>query len=435
MIALLAALAAAGPAPADTSFSYKVGAVQVIQEVDTSTRLVAVGVYLLGGTSLLTPTTAGVEDLFLHAAARGTRSYPRGVARALARTGSELGFDVREDWSAVWIQGFAADFDSSWAVVGDLIVHPTLTDTTVELSRALLLSAAQIRYDDPEERIQAMAESVMFAGHPYAVDPRGNPTSLGRLTAADVRNFQQRELVASRLLVVVVGNVAQAHVTALLQNTLGALPAGSYHWSLPPALPYREEGRTRPWIVQNRPLPTTYLLGYCTGPTPTDPGYWPFRILNSIYSGYLGDIRDKGLSYAVSAPFLDRALPVGGFQMSTSTPDQAFDMALSDLKDLTQITSDDDASGAEDMERTFAWIRQTRRQFMAGLREEQSSVLGAVDVLARAQLYYGDFRKTGAFLPGANAFDGRNLGNAASLCRSRLQYAFLGDTARMHGKW
>ena len=450
MTALLAALLAAppaarapapAPAPAsiggsgDTAFTYLVGGIRVIQQVDTSTRLVAVGVYLLGGTRLLTPMTAGIEELFLDAAARGSKAYPRGRGiRALARTGTIETFAVDEDWTAVWLQGFAADIDSSWAVLADELVNPTLSDTLVGLARDGLLAAARTRYQDPEQRIRALAESVMFAGHPYAVDPRGNPTSLDALTAADVRTFDRTELVGSRLMVVVVGDVTREHLTALIQSTLGTLPVGSYHWSLPPELPYRE-GRAA-WIVENRPLPTTYLLGYCTGPQPSQPTYWPFRIAISIYSGWLsGSIRGQGLSYEAYAPFLDRALPVGGFAMSTSAPDRAFPLAMQALNDLSELQIGSDETTDESDQRWWWFARQVRHDYLNDLRDAQSTVLGTVDVLARAQLFFGDYRKVGALTPGASAFDDRSLANAAALCRSRLQYAYLGDSTKMHGKW
>lgn len=442
MIPLLAVLVTTSlPAPsepgdrADTAFTYMVGGVRVIQQIDTSTRLAAVGVYLLGGTTLLTPMTAGIENLFLDAAARGSKAYPRGMGTvALARTGARETFAMEEDWTAIWLQGFAEDIDSSWAVLADELVRPTLSDTLVALARDGLLAAARARYEDPEQRIKALAESVMFAGHPYAVDPRGNPTSLSALSADDVRNFDRTELVGSRLMVVVVGNVTKEHLTALVQSTLGSLPIGSYHWSLPPALPYRE-GKPG-WTVEHRPLPTTYLLGYCTGPQPSEPLYWPFRIANSLYSGWLGgSIRGEGLSYEAYAPFLDRALPVGGFAMSTSAPDKAFPLAIEALNDLSELQIGSEETTDESGQRWFWYSRQVRRDYLNDLRDAQSTVLGTVEVLARAQLFFGNYRKVGALLPNSGAFNDRALANAAALCKSRIQYAYLGDTTRMRGKW
>ena len=94
MIPLLAALLAGMP-PADSTVAYTVNGVRVIQRIDTTTKLMAVGVYFLGGTRILTPATAGIEDLFFHAAGRGSKKYPVGAGtKALARTGSFFSLSV-----------------------------------------------------------------------------------------------------------------------------------------------------------------------------------------------------------------------------------------------------------------------------------------------------------------------------------------------------
>ena len=435
MIPLVAFLLAGAP-PADSTIAYTVNGVQVIQHIDTATRLVAVGVYFLGGTRILTPADAGIEDLYFRAAARGSKSYPNGKGtRVLAGTGSFLWRDVREDWTTLWLEGFAADLDTTWAVLTDEIVNPTLSDSAVALARNELVAAARGREQDPEERLEFVAESVMFAGHPYQVDPRGNPESLASLTADKVRDFAHRELVASRILLVVAGNVTREHLTALVQSTLGTLPGGSYHWSLPPALPYRE-GRAR-WIKIQNPLETNYILGYCAGPEPGSPLYWPFRIANEIYSGWIGgDVRKKGLSYAAYAPYLDRAMPIGGLMMTTNTPDQAVMVAMTDLQDMADL--DFGGGGGEAAEAADWWVfwtRQVKRNYRLSLYEALTTVSGSVDALAKSQLLFGDYRKMDAFTPSRNAFDDRTIANASALCRTRMEFAFLGDTTKMKGKW
>ncbi|HYK11501.1 MAG TPA: insulinase family protein [Gemmatimonadales bacterium] len=433
MIPLLATLLLS-PARPDTS--YVAGGVTVIQRVDTTTRLAAIGLYLLGGTRILTPKTAGIEQLFIRTAWSGTRKYPQdGGTRTLARTGAFETIQVEADWTTIWLQGFAADFDTAWSVLADQMTNPTFSDTAFALAHKQLLAAARTRYQDPQERIRALADSVMFAGHPYALDPRGTVSSIEPLTVSDVQQFQRREMVTSRMLLVVVGNISPHHVEELVQSTLGGLPHGSYNWTLPPLFGYRE-GRAH-WVIEHRLLPTTYLLGYCPGPEPSSPLYWSFRIMNSIYSGWLGhEIRGRGLSYAAYAPFLDRALPIGGFEMSTNAPDRAYPLALGQLRDLADLdmsTGGDEAyTGADSW---LFWSRAVKRSYLQGLRFEQATVLGGALTLARAQLLYGDYRKLDAMAPGHGAFEDRNLANAAAWCRTHMDFAYLGDTTKMKGQW
>ena len=320
--------------------------------------------------------------------------------------------------------------------MADEVVNPTLSDTAVALSRDELLAAARGREQDPEERLRFVAESVMFAGHPYAVDPRGNPESLASLTADKLRDFQHREIVASRILVVVAGNVTREHLTTLVQSTLGHLARGQLITG-----PCRRpspfaRGRAR-WMKIHQPLQTNYILGYCAGPEPTSTMYWPFRIANSIYGGWVfGDIRSRGWSYAAGSTFLDRALPVGGLSMTTNAPDQAIMAALTDLQDMAFL--DFGGGGGEAAEGSASWVfwtHEVKLGYRAALREAQTTVTGAASALARLQLLFGDFRNQDALTPNRNAFDERTVANAAALCRTHMEFAYLGDTTKMKGKW
>jgi zinc protease len=294
-----------------------------------------------------------------------------------------------------------------------------------------MVSAANARYLDPETRLEVIAESVFFAGHPYALDPRGNPTSLGAITAADVRQYARSQLVTSRMLLVVVGNISRAHLAALVTATLGQMPAGAYSWTPPPPLP-DHRGRAT-WVVEHMPLPTTYLLGYCPAPDPSSALYWSFRLENDVYSSILfSEVRRQGLSYAADAPYLARARPVAGFEMSTSAPDKAFKIALDQLGLFEYLdVGETDESG----DQFWYWKHQIASSYLSDMVETQSTTSGKAELLARAQLLVGDYRKVSDLIPKMNGIDGVAMRNSANYCRTRLQYAYLGDTAKMHGAW
>jgi zinc protease len=113
------------------------------------------------------------------------------------------------------------------------------------------------------------------------------------------------------MLLVVVGNVQKTDVERLVRGTLARLPAGSYRWTLPDTLPRSRSGA----VTINRDLPTNYILGLYPGPRADSPDYHALRIATAILSGQLfSEIRSKrNLTYAVDAPFIERAVSAGGF--------------------------------------------------------------------------------------------------------------------------
>src|SRR2546426_1638562 len=90
--------------------SYQVSGVRVIQRVNLATDVVAVRLYLLGGTRQLTERTAGIEALFLRTSEYGTAQFPDEAARrAMARTGSIVSLEPEGDWTVVGFTGLARD--------------------------------------------------------------------------------------------------------------------------------------------------------------------------------------------------------------------------------------------------------------------------------------------------------------------------------------
>ena len=82
-LALFGALAG----PVDTStVDYTVGGVHVIQHLRSTAPVVAVDLYLLGGTQQLTARTAGIELLALRAGQYGTNTSPVRAGARLWRT-------------------------------------------------------------------------------------------------------------------------------------------------------------------------------------------------------------------------------------------------------------------------------------------------------------------------------------------------------------
>jgi zinc protease len=422
MICLALALRLIAQQPADSLTSYDVSGLHVIQRVNRETDIVAARLYFLGGTRQITPATAGIEALWLDATGYGTARYPGDQAwRAMGRTGSVLEIEPGADWSVFGFTGLAQDFDSAWSVLADRVMEPTLADQAIDRARRQLVSHARHRYTDPDERIEMIASQSMFPSHPYALDPLGTEASLRGITASQVRAYARDQLVTSRLLLVIVGNVTRAHAESLVTATLGTLPRGAYQWTLPPRplpLPSR-------WLIEQRQIPTNYILCYFIGPPPTDRMYWPFRVATAFLSSYVGYIvRTRfNLSYAAGAQFIDRALPMGEAYASTPRPDQVLPLIQESVRDLQVLT-------VENLE-----FHKLLDRFVFDYLAENATAMDQADFLARAELYLGDYRRGDDFMKRLAWVTSHDVADAARLYMSKLQYAYLGDTTKMRGRW
>src|SRR5665811_874989 len=120
------------------------------------------------------------------------------------------------------------------------------------------------------------------------------------IDAAALKAYHNSQIVKSRMLLVVVGNVDRAHVENLVKGTLARLPAGTYKWTLPSRLPERQSAI----VIESRSLPTNYLVGYYSGPLANTDDYQALRIATSVLTGRLfAEIRTReNLTYDVHAP-------------------------------------------------------------------------------------------------------------------------------------
>jgi zinc protease len=417
---LLALAFAAGTlhAQSDTAtVSYVVNGVRVIQR-QTKTSIVVANLYLLGGVRQMTARTAGIENFLLAVGARGTQKYPRDVLRrALARTGSEIPVAPDEDWTLVSILTTASELDSTWSIFAEEIMHPTLDSADVEFVRDQLVSGVRQRADSPDATLDYLSDSIAYAGSPYALSPDGTAASLAGITRADLRAYERDQMVTSRMLLVVIGDVSRAKVEALVGGTIGRLAAGHYVWTMPDTLPTRGADV----VFNQRPLPTNYIQGFINGPPADSPDIPALRIAAAVLSGRMfAEIRSRrNLTYAVSATLHDQALTPIELYVTTTAPDTTVALMSSEVRDL------------QDSEIETERLRPLVQQFITEYFLDNETITAQADFLARNQLYHGDFHAGTRFVADLKAVTGADVRRVARTYFKNVRWAYVGDSSRI----
>ena len=420
-LALALAAFGAPPTPASTTdtttTTYTVGGVRVIhRRANTST--VVTNLYLLGGVRAVPAGQAGLENFLLQVSERGTTRYQRDVLRrSMARTGSEILIEAREDWTLVGTRTVPAELDSTWAIFAERVMHPRLDSVDVEFIRGQMLAAVRQRDDSPDAILEYVADSAAFAGHPYALSPVGTERTLAGISRADLLRFHREQLVTSRMLLVVVGNVDRATVERLVRGTLATLPAGTFAWTMPDTL-----ATSRPDVaIIRRTLPTNYLRGFFRGPAANSPDAAALRVAAAVLSGRLfGEIRSKrNLTYAVSANYRDRALTSVGLYVTTTAPDSVLAIMLAEVKTLKQFPIQTEM------------LRPIVRQFITEYFLDNETSTAQADFLARAQLYRGDYTAGERFVAELRAVTGADVRRVAQRYLKNARWAYVGDPTRV----
>jgi len=408
------------PSPtADTSTSeFNVGGLRVILRRNTASDVIAANLFLLGGVQQLTPATQGIEAFLLAASERGTKNYPKDALRvATNRTGSVISIEPEDDWTVFGLHATRTTFDSSWAIFADRVMNPTLDSADVELIRAQLLSAASQRRLHPDAELRIVADSLLFVGHPYALATEGTEQSLASIQRSALRNYLTTQFMKSRMLLVVVGNVERSRLESLVSATLAKLPAGNYHWTAPTTIP----NNRRALVVESEQLPTNYIIGYYAGPPASSPDYNALRIATAVLSGrFFTEIRSKrNLSYAVDAPFVERAIATGGVYVTTVSPDETLRLMRQEIDELQNELVDP------------AGLRRLVVQFITDYFLKNETNADQAAFLARAALYEGDYREADRFVDELRQVRPEDVRRAAREYMHDFRFVYIGDPNRL----
>jgi zinc protease len=398
--------------------SFDVSGIHVILRKNTANNVVAVNLYLLGGARQIGPETAGIEPFLLDVSDRGTAKYPRAILRRkMSALGSEIVTAPSDDWTMFGIRATTEVLDSTWAIFASRLMEPTLDPADVALLRTQYLSGVNQRRDDPDALAEFLADSIAFTGHPYATPVTGTESSLMAIDVKALRRYHDSQIVKSRMLLVIVGNVDRPHIEKLVNESLGRLPAGNYKWTSPPRLPENPPAV----VIESRALPTNYLVGYYSGPLANTDDYQALRIATSVLTGRLfAEIRTReNLTYDVHAPFLDRAASAGGLYISTASPDTTLKLMRAAVTELQDGLLDRDG------------LQRLEQQFLTEYFLDNETNGAQADFLARSQLYRGDYNEADKFVDELRGVTPEAVRRVARKYMRGIRFAYVGDPTKL----
>jgi zinc protease len=404
----------------DTAITTKfdVDGVQVILRRNTANEVIAANLYFLGGARQLTPKNAGIEGLLLLASERGTRRFPGALVRQQTATlGSTISIEANSDWSAIGLHSIRTTFDSTWAIMADRVMAPTLAPAEVEIAREQLVAGARQRSTQPDDAVEELADSLLYINHPYALPATGTPASLAAITIPQLRAYHEQQFVTSRMLLVVVGNVDRPSLEKLVRGTIAKMPRGTYQWTPPPPVTSSE----RALAIDNRPLPTNYLRGYAVGPAATSRDYVALRVATAVLSGRLfTEVRSRrNLSYAVEAPFEERAQAVGGLYVTTVDPNAVLRIMREELTTLQTELVDPDG------------LKRLEQQFITEYFLKNETNADQANVLARAEVFEGDYRAADRFMDNLQRVTPEDVRRVAREYLKNFRFAYVGDASKL----
>jgi zinc protease len=395
---------------------FDVNGMKVLVKRRPNSATVAAGLFFRGGVKNLTAQNAGIESFTLNVATEGSTSFPRdALRRELASTGSAISAGSSFDFSVVSLGSTRENFDRSWNAFVDVALRPAFDPKDVELTREKLVTQLRDDEDDPDGFLQVLRNRVINARTPYENDPRGTPSTIGKLTAADLRAYHKSLMQTSRMLLVIVGDLDAATLKQKITESFGKLPRGNYKETPAPALDFSKATLD---VIQ-RTLPTNYVQGDFNAPSINNPDFYAMRVATTILRDRVfEEVRVKrNLSYAPSADMGSLSANTGSIYVSAVDANQAVGVMLNEIKKLkTQPVDDREISAVSGQFLTTYFIGQETNAAQAA-------------ELARYELIGGGWRNSFQFLDRVREVKPADIQLVANKYIKNLRFVVIGNPA------
>jgi len=274
--------------------------------------------------------------------------------------------------------------------------------------------------DNPDDHLNMLADSVMYAGHAYALDPAGSISALEKLTRDDLAQWHRRRMTKANLLLVVVGNVTRADLTAKIRSAFGSLPATGGEAMRLTALPPLQPDL----VVVKEDLPTNYILGVYSVPNPASPDFPAIRVATRVLSERLfEEVRTKrNLAYAVFSGIGTRAENSGNLYVTAVDPDTTIKVMLSEVRRLQQEPVALDR------------LRQSINVFATGLLMSQQTNMGQAAGLGLWEISGGGWENGVSYIDRLRNVTPAQLQQAATKYLRNARFVVIGDPAKIDRK-
>lgn len=392
----------------------KVNGVQVLLK-QADNDVVAVNLFIKGGTTNLTSETAGIENFTMQATVTGgTKKFPKNeYNKWLEKLGSSIGATSSDDFSVISMRCVKDNFDKTWELFEEVLLNPAFDEKELQLTREQLISQIKMEDTNPDALIRKTMIKWYFEGHPYANRQVGNVENVQKFTREDLEKYYSQIFETSRMLLVAVGRIDkkifEKKVVALFAN----FPAGSYKDA---SLPLPHKSQNAGFQIVEKPLPTNYVMGQYLLPSMNEPDFYAAQLAHSILRDRVfEEVRTKrNLSYAPTASMITEKTSTGFIYVSTTDPDSAIKVMIGELDKLKNETiPGKDMKNHKMRFLTLDYMRQETNAMQAG-------------VLAAAQLYTGSWKNAAKLVENINKVTPDDIKNMSNKYIKNLNFVYVG---------
>jgi len=264
--------------------------------------LVSFGIFYPGGRLYESEKNAGITELTLRTAIRGTQRFnSEDIARRLENAGARIQVVNEPDFFGYVVEGLSGKMDQALEILMDVLQQPVFPDEEIDKEKVLQLARIKRLRENSFSYPVSVFMATLFGDHGYGRPSIGTETALKSLKKEDLHAWfktNQRPLVPT---IVIAGDT---NGTGLVAPLADALTNEDLHEreiaSLPPPSLRTDTKQTEETAARQQ---TALVYGF-PGVTRSGNDRFPLLVLENIVSGlggrFFDAIREKqGLAYTV----------------------------------------------------------------------------------------------------------------------------------------
>ncbi len=187
---------------------------------------VALGLFVGAGGRHETAAQAGISHFIEHLLFKGTTSRSaRAISQAIEGRGGYLNAYTQEESTCYYAHIAAEHFRAALELLADLFLHPRFAPADIRKERGVIIEEIEMYRDQPQQHVQEMLNSLLWADHPLGRCLAGTPATVGALTRDDFLGYKAARYAPALTLAVFAGQIEHAAAVAHTKRVLGGWQA------------------------------------------------------------------------------------------------------------------------------------------------------------------------------------------------------------------
>ena len=262
---------------------------RVLTSTMPHTRSVAMVICVGAGSRYESAELSGISHFLEHLPFKGTKQWPtaREVSEAIEGVGGVMNASTDREMTAFWCKVAQPHYQSAFAVLLDMIIHPILDADELEKEREVIQEELRMTYDHPTYRVDLLIDESLWPDQAMGRDVGGKPESVSTVSRENILEYMHHQYNPANTVVAVAGNVSHEEVVDLVADA-------TKDWVFQESLDWEPVDYSHDWPVvrmEQRRSDQTHLCLALPGLSLEDPDRFNLAILNVI----LGDCMSSRL--------------------------------------------------------------------------------------------------------------------------------------------